>query len=89
MMLASVDWGSVPAWISATTPLLLAGIITRALNRTTQTIREAVRSNRPRTLRQRLRSLAQPTPRPDHRHGDGHHIGHDGAHHSEYVDGSE
>ncbi|AEM88986.1 hypothetical protein [Streptomyces violaceusniger] len=86
--LASVDYGSVPAWISALTPLLIAGVITRALNRTTASIREAVRSTRPRTLRQRLRGLTQPPPRTEH-HSDGHHSGHGSAHHGDYVDGSE
>lgn len=66
-LLAAVEWGSVPAWISALTPLLAAGVVTRSMNRASQTIKEAVRATRPRTLRERLRALSQPLadPGPD------------------------
>ncbi|MFD8335603.1 hypothetical protein ACFV42_23530 [Streptomyces solisilvae] len=76
--------------MSALSPLILAGVLTRALNRTTQTIKEAVRVTRPHTLRRRLRALTQPVPRQDAHHTDGHHTGHSGTtHHSDYADGSE
>jgi hypothetical protein len=84
----TVDWGSVPAWVSALTPLILAGILTRALNRTTATIKEAVRSTRPRTLRERLRAFTHPAPRQDGDHTPaGHHQG--PAHHGDHPDGPE
>lgn len=66
MNVAAVEWGSVPAWISAVTPLIMAGVITRAMNRTTASIKEAVRTAaRPRTLRGRLRSSATSRTGPD------------------------
>lgn len=75
----AVDWGSVPSWVSALTPLILAGVVTRAINRSTEQIREAVR--RPLTVRQRLRSRLREDGRPvrpaglQEPHGDrgGHH----------------
>lgn len=88
MNAASADWGSIPAWISAITPLILAGVLTRAMNRTANTIKEAVRTSRPRTLRERLRSAMNVRPGPDQNAGGNHSSG-GSPHAGDYVDGSE
>jgi len=71
MTLATIDWGPVSGWAAAVVPLLVGGVVTRALNRTTQTIKEAVRVTRPGTLRERFRAAT----RPDRRHDSDHHTG--------------
>jgi len=86
MNLASADWGSVPAWVSALTPLILAGVITRAMNRTTATLKEALRTTRPRGLRTRLRSIAAASrTTPDQAVVGGHH-GVGTGHHGDPAD---
>lgn len=60
MNTASVDWGSVPLWIVALTPLIVAGVLSRAINRTANILRESLRPTRPRSLRKRLRATLAP-----------------------------
>ncbi|MGW5820346.1 hypothetical protein [Streptomyces noursei] len=53
----SIDWqatGPISSWVSALTPLILAGVVSKAIDRTGKTLKGALQE-RPRTLRRRLR----------------------------------
>lgn len=74
-----IDWGTVPAWVSALTPLILAGIVTKAINHVGEEIKGAVKpiSRRARLVRtlERVRAAqdaAGGKTGPDQHHGGDH-----------------